>query len=447
MDKAKIQPLKGFRDFLPGEQKARQKVFGKIRAVFERYGFLPMSTPVLEYKEILAGKYGEEGDKLMYEFVDRGGREVAMRYDLTVPLARFIAQYKNELAMPFKRYQIDPVWRADKPQKGRWREFYQCDVDVAGSSSITADAEVIACLDAAMADLGIKDRVIRINNRKLLSGIMKEAGVEEKKAGAVIRILDKLERDGEQAVRGYLAGEGIQTETADKLFGLINQDLQDAKDLLSKFEGIDGAGELAELLEILLLMGVKNYQADMTLARGIDYYTGTIFEIVLPDAPDFGSVAGGGRYDNLLGMFLTSPNPSSRGGEKGEVPSRGGEKREVPAVGGSIGIDRLLSALEELELIKYDLVFDVLVANLDESLSSRYLEIAKKLREAGIKTDLYYESDKLEKQLKYADKKNIDYAVLVGTDEEAAGEAAVKNMKTGTQEKVKQSKLAEYLEK
>lgn len=418
MSKDITQPLKGFRDFLPAEQAERQKVFGKVRTVFEKYGFLPMSTPVLEYKELLAGKYGEEGDKLMYAFTDRGGREVVMRYDLTVPLKRFVKQNQGQLPLPFKRYQIDLVWRADKPQKGRYREFYQCDIDTVGTGSLFADAEVIACLDEVMESLGILDRVIKINNRELLTGIVKEAGVPAKKAGAVMRALDKLERDGQEAVRGYLKEEGIQDKSADRLFELLSQDFQDAKDFVARFEGIDGAGSLAEVLEILLDMNIRNYQVDLTLARGLDYYTGTIFEIVLPDAAEFGSVAGGGRYDKLLGL---------------------------PAVGGSIGVDRLLSALEELDLINYDLVFDVLVLNLEEELSEKYLELVQTLRKSGIKTDFYYEPDKLEKQLKYADKKNINYAVIIGSEEAKKAVAAVKNMKTGKQEEVGQEKLVGYL--
>lgn len=424
MDKSFIQPLKGFRDFLPGEAKARQEILNNIRSTFERYGFLPMETPALEYKEILAGKYGDEGEKLMYAFKDRGGRDVAMRYDLTVPLSRFIANYGNELPMPFKRYQIAPVWRADNPQKGRFREFTQCDVDVVGSDSIFADAEVIACFDAALRSFGVADTVIRINNRKFLNGLMNEAGVPAKKTMDAIRVLDKLEKIGEKEVRGQLASLGIQTKQADKLFELLAEDFQDAQDFVAKFEGIEGAGELAELVETLLDMGVKNYEVDFTLARGLDYYTGTIFEIRLPDAAEFGSVAGGGRYDNLLGML-------------------GG--KAIPAVGGSIGIDRLLASLEELELIKYDLISDVLVCNLDESLTEKYLAVVQDLRAAGIKTDYYYEPGKLDKQLKYANKKNINFAVLIGADEAKKGAVTVKNLASGKQEQIKQTKLINYL--
>lgn len=424
MNKDNIQPLKGFRDFLPAQAAGREEVFQKIRAVFQRYGFLPLETPALEYRELLAGKYGGEGEKLMYGFKDQGGRDVAMRYDLTVPLARVIAQYQNDLPLPFKRYQIAPVWRAENPQKGRFREFTQCDIDVVGSGSTFADAEVIACTDAALRELGVTDIVIRINDRKLLNGIMKEAGIPAKNTVAAIRTLDKLEKVGEKQVRGELASVGIQKNQADKLFELISQDIQDGKDFVARFEDIEGAGELAELVEILLDMGIKNYEVDLTLARGLDYYSGSVFEFRLPDAAQFGSVAGGGRYDNLVGMFFG---------------------RTVPAVGCSIGIDRLMGALEELELVKYDIISDVLVCNLDESLSEKYLQIVQALRNAGIKTDFYYESVKLDKQLKYADKKNINFAVLIGPDEEKKDEATVKNLATGKQERVKNKELVKFL--
>lgn len=438
------QTLKGFRDFGPSESGARAQIFEKVRVVFERYGFLPMETPALEYKEILAGKYGGEGEKLMYQFKDQGGRDVAMRYDLTVPLARFFAQYQNDLAIPFKRYQIAPVWRADRPQKGRFREFTQCDIDVVGSNSLFADAEVMACVNAALKELGIPEVLIKINNRKFLDGLMKEAGIETKKAANAIRILDKLEKTGEDGIRGELASIGIQTKQVDKLLEVLSADLQDTKDFISKFRDFEGAGELAEVLEILLDMGVKNYQVDLTLARGLDYYTGSIFEFVLPDAREFGSIAGGGRYDNLIGL-LNSPFPSLQ--KRG---ARGG----VPAVGCSIGIDRLLDALEELELIKYDLVSDVLVCNLDEKLTDKYLKVVQELRAAGIKTDFYYppagragEPAKLDKQLKYADKKNINFAVLIGEKEEKEGAVTVKNLATGKQEMIKQKDLIKILQK
>ena len=409
MSKKDLQTLKGFRDFLPGQALAREEVFKKIRAVFQKYGFLPLETPVLEYKEILSGKYGEESEKLMYQFKDRGERDVAMRYDLTVPLARVVAQYQNDLAMPFKRYQIAPVWRADNTQKGRYREFYQCDVDVIGSSSIIADAEVIAALAAALTELDLTEFIIRLNNRKLLDAILKNMGLAKGKIVEAIRAIDKLDKIGEEKVREDLALLGLGTEKRKELFEILNLGLEGADDIEKKLMDYEGAGELAQLVEILLDWGVKNFRIDLGLARGLDYYTGTIFEIILPDAPQYGSIAGGGRYDNL--------------------------------VGGSIGVDRLLSALEELELIKYDLVSDVLVCNLEEDLEEEYLRVVKDLRDANIKVDFYYTPDKLDKQLKYANKKNINFVVIIGPDEAKNAEATVKNLNTGKQKKLKQKGL------
>ncbi|OGE79845.1 MAG: histidine--tRNA ligase [Candidatus Doudnabacteria bacterium RIFCSPLOWO2_01_FULL_48_57] len=420
MSKKDLQTLKGFRDFLPGQALAREEVFKKIRAVFQKYGFLPLETPVLEYKEILSGKYGEESEKLMYQFKDRGERDVAMRYDLTVPLARVVAQYQNDLAMPFKRYQIAPVWRADNTQKGRYREFYQCDVDVIGSSSIIADAEVIAALAAALTELDLTEFIIRLNNRKLLDAILKNMGLAKGKIVEAIRAIDKLDKIGEEKVREDLALLGLGTEKRKELFEILNLGLEGADDIEKKLMDYEGAGELAQLVEILLDWGVKNFRIDLGLARGLDYYTGTIFEIILPDAPQYGSIAGGGRYDNLVGMFSGKP---------------------IPAVGGSIGVDRLLSALEELELIKYDLVSDVLVCNLEEDLEEEYLRVVKDLRDANIKVDFYYTPDKLDKQLKYANKKNINFVVIIGPDEAKNAEATVKNLNTGKQKKLKQKGL------
>jgi len=327
--------------------------------------------------------------------------------------------------MPFKRYQIAPVWRADNTQRGRFREFYQCDVDVVGSDSILADAEVIACLSEVLKSLGIQNAAIRINNRKYLDSGIVRAGVASANVKATLVALDKLEKIGRAGVEKELTDAGISKTERSKIFEFIEADF-------------DGTGELGILAENLQKLGVKNYKVDPTLARGLDYYTGTIFEITLTDAPEFGSIAAGGRYDNLIGMFLTSPNP---------LLNKERDKGEVPAVGGSIGVDRLLSAMEKLELLKFDLAFDVLVCNLEESLLETYLEISKVLRAAGIKTDLYYGPAKLVKQLKYADKKNIKFAIIIGQDEEKNNSATVKNLQTGKQESVKQKQIINEIKK
>lgn len=436
MKKINLQTLKGFRDFLPKAARGREELFNKIRSVFQKYGFLPLETPALEYKETLAGKYGVE-EKLMYSFRDAGGREVALRYDLTVPLARVVAEYANvvdyneQFAMPFKRYQIAPVWRAENPQRGRYREFTQCDVDVIGSSSITADADVIACIADVLRALDISDFVIRINNRKILDAILENSGIPKNRTVEAIRIIDKLEKIGVEKVREELALLGIRTKQQGELFELLNAGLEDPKDIEIKLQDYPGAGELAELVEILLEWGIKNYRVDLTLARGLDYYTGTIFEMIIPGAPQYGSIAGGGRYDNLVGMF-TSPNP---------LLNKERAKGEVPAVGGSLGIDRLVAVMEALDLVKYDWGSDVLVCNLEENLLEKYLQIVKSLRDTGLKTDFYYERVKLDKQLKYADKKNINFAVIIGQDEGKNNEVSIKNLITGKQETVKQKDL------
>ncbi|OFZ53802.1 MAG: histidine--tRNA ligase, partial [Bacteroidetes bacterium RIFCSPHIGHO2_02_FULL_44_7] len=338
----------------------------------------------------------------------------------TVPLARVIAQYQNDLPMPFKRYQIAPVWRADNPQKGRYREFYQCDVDVVGSDSLMADAEVMACLCKALEELGIMNYELRYNNRLSLEGFLQE----KKQFSDIVREIDKVDKIGQDEVLKNLIKKNIPNAAVVKVRKLFALGRGDEASRI--FEGYGSGFKLLKSFIVANGVNGDNVVFDPTLARGLDYYTGTIFEIVLPDAPQYGSIAGGGRYDNLVGMF---------------------SGKQIPAVGGSIGIDRLLSALEELEIIKYDLVSDVLVCNLDESLMEQYLNTAQQLREAGIKTDFYYETAKLDKQLKYADKKNINYAVIIGADEAKSGEATVKNLKTGKQERVKQKDLAKKLTK
>lgn len=414
MNKDNIQPLKGFRDFQPQDAFSRQEVFAKIRSSFMKYGFLPMETPALEYKEILTGKSGEDSDKLLYAFRDRGERDVAMRYDLTVPLARFYSNYQSDLPLPFKRFQIAPVWRADKPQKGRYREFTQCDVDVVGTSSVLSDAEVIACLADTLFSLGISDVLIKVNNRKVLNALIMQAGIPVEKSNDSIRIIDKLDKIGETGVRAELALSGLTQAMQDKLFALLKTDVRDMAE----------AKELIELSDLLKLMQVKNFQIDLSLARGFDYYTGTIFEIVMSNAPQYGSIAGGGRYDNLIGMFAG---------------------QQVPAVGGSIGIDRLMAAIAELDLLKFEMKSGVLICNLDRELETTYLKLAGDLRKDGIRVDLYYEHGRLEKQLKYAHKKNINYAVMIGTDEMKTNQITVKNLSTGKQTQLSQSDLSAFL--
>ena len=407
-----IEPrlLKGFRDYDPEEQSSREAAFSKIRSVFERFGFLPLSTPTLEYKDILMGKIGED-EKLIYSFKDNGERDVAMRYDLTVSLARYIAMNQGSLTLPFKRYQIGPVWRADNPQKGRLREFYQCDVDVVGSDSSLADAEVITCLCKALEELGITGYELRINDRRNFS-VFGENQVE------VTRSIDKMNKIGIDGVTDELQKKGLSGEVID----LAKQVMDGTADLPNRMD-------LEKLQNQIVALGVSesNIKIDQTIARGLDYYSSTVFEIVLKDKPEFGSITGGGRYDSLVDQF---------------------SEKSVPAVGGSIGIDRLFDAMKELDLIKFENPVKVLVTNWGEEFLETNLKIVSDLRANNINTEFYYEATpKLDKQLKYAEKKGIPFAVIIGADEMAKGEAQVKDLNARSQQSVALNDLAGYFPK
>ena len=423
----KIEPrtLKGFRDYGPKEQLARQQMFAKIQSVFERFGFLPLSTPVLEYKDILMGKYGEEGDRLLYSFKDNGDRDVAMRYDLTVPMARFVAQNQNKLAYPFKRYQIAPVWRGENTQKGRLREFYQCDIDIVGTESRTADAEVMACICLALEALGVTNYELRINDRRIFS-IFTGADQAE-----IIRAVDKLDKVGREGVLEELRNKGMSQDIMEKVEWFLNLAEGDPGKLGEQM--MEGQlkvvwDSMFALQSNLKTMGVEwaNIKFSPTTARGLDYYTSTVFEIVLKNAPEFGSVAGGGRYDGLVDTF---------------------SDKSLPAVGGSIGIDRLFAALESMNLIQSVPAIKALVVNQDESLQDDYLAFVTSLRRKGVNAELYYEAVKLDKQFKYADFKGIPFAVIMGQDEKNKGVVLVKNLETREQEEVSIDALTSYLTK
>ncbi len=401
----KIEPrlLKGFRDYGLTEQKARQEMFSKIQSVFERLGFLPLSTPVLEYKEILMGKYGDD-EKLVYSFKDNGDRDVAMRYDLTVPLARYVAQNQGQLTLPFKRYQIAPVWRADNPQKGRLREFYQCDVDAVGTDSPLADAEVIACVCQALEAVGVKNYKVRLNDRAGFAGLSPEA----------VRSIDKIDKIGL---------DGVVKEMEDK--GVSSAEIENAKLMLGESAKQNVPENIAKLIEMIQSFGVSaTVEFDPSIARGLDYYTGTVFEIYLSDKPEYGSICSGGRYDNLVDTF---------------------SKESLPAVGGSIGIDRLLQALDEMGETETATPIQALVLNLSENLQNKYISLANNLRTAGINVELYYSTAKLDKQFKYAESKNIPYAIIMGEEESSNDEVQLKDLVKREQETVKVSDLAEKL--
>jgi len=400
-----IQTLKGFRDFLPGEARKRQYVISALKQVFESFGFEPLETPVLEYEEILMGKYGEEGDKLMYRFEDNGGRRVAMRYDQTVPLSRVVAEYLNELPMPFKRYQIQNVWRAENTQKGRYREFMQCDIDTVGTTSPLADAEVIATAVKALEKLGFTNYKVLVNDRTIFEGLPQGA----------ITAIDKLKKIGE---------EGVYKELVDRK---VTKSPEEAKNLLQSITEKTPTENLGQILGQLELLGIKNVEYSPTLARGLDYYTELIFEIEIPEYP-VGSVCGGGRYDNLIGMFAG---------------------KQIPAVGFAFGFDRTIEAMEALNLFPEKVSnasAQVLVTIFNPELKQKSLEVSSRLRSNNINTELYLEEAKIEKQLKYADAKKIPYVIIVGPDEVEKDVVTVKNLKTREQTQVPLDELPKFFQ-
>ena len=422
---------KGFRDFLPEKKIVRQQVIENIRSVFETYGFMPLETPCLEYAETLEGKYGEEGDRLIYKFEDRGGRSVALRYDLTIPLCRVISMYP-ELVKPFKCYQIAPVWRADKPQKGRFREFYQCDIDIIGSASVLADAELISIMYRVLTRLGIDGFTIHINHRKLLNAIAVIAGIGEGGLAAFLRSLDKLDKAGKENVFDELKEKGFSSSSIERAFAIIEEAgagkshtdfLQKIRALTqASLDGEQGVSELMVIHEALQAQAIPEqcYCFDLSLARGLDYYTGPVFETRVK-TPGIGSITGGGRYDNLIGLFCKTP---------------------YPATGTSFGLERLITVLEEMAAKDArQSTTQVLVALFDKSLLSATLGIAHMLREAGINTELYFEADKLKKQLTYASNKSIPLVVILGSDEFNNGTVALRNMQLGQQEIIAQKDL------
>ncbi len=383
MQNIRPQTLKGFRDFLPGETRKRQYVINKLKAVFESFGFEPLETPALEYEEVLLGKYGEEGDKLMYRFEDNGGRKVALRYDQTVPLARVVTQYSNLLPIPFKRYQIQPVWRAENPQKGRFREFLQCDIDTVGSNSPMTDAEIIQAVIKSLENLGFTNFKVLVNDRNNFAGIEPSA----------IVTIDKLKKIGQEAVLEELKKKGLPTSS---LTEVLNKGLTE------------------KLKNITDIVNDSRVVFDSTLARGLDYYTGLIFEIEI-DGYEAGSVGGGGRYDNLIGMFAG---------------------RQIPAVGFAFGFDRLIEAMNQQNLFPKNLTTtQVLVTIFNPDLQNNSLEISSQLRSNNINTEVWLDpNSKLEKQLKYADQKGIPYVAIIGPEEAAKNVVTLKNLANKTQE-------------
>ena len=430
---------KGTRDFSPLEMAKRNYIFNTIKEVYALYGFQQIETPAMENLSTLMGKYGEEGDKLLFKILNSGDFlkgnllspadgssnalaakicEKGLRYDLTVPFARFVVQHREELALPFKRYQIQPVWRADRPQKGRYREFYQCDADVVGSDSLLNEVELLQIIDTVFTRFGVRV-CIKINNRKILSGIAEIIGQADKIVDITVAI-DKLDKIGLEAVNAELKENGIPAEAIEKLQPIINlkgsnsEKLSTMRSVLADSEiGLKGVEECEYIISKLGSLN-NQIELDLTLARGLNYYTGAIFEVKALDV-EIGSITGGGRYDNLTGIF--------------GMPGLSG-------VGISFGADRIFDVLNQLDLYPKDAVSTtkILFVNFGEKEMDYCLPIVNQLRAAGISTEIYPDSSKMKKQMSYANAKDIPYVAIVGETEMAEGKITLKNMATGEQQ-------------
>lgn len=413
MTQQNLQTLKGFRDFLPEVMIVRNEAIRRVKSVFEKYGFEELQTPSLEMQDVLLGKSGAEAEKLMYLFNDPGGRAVGMRYDLTVPLARLAGSHP-EITYPFKRYQIQPVWRAENTQKGRYREIYQCDVDTLGSNSPLADAEILAVIFDTLNILEFPEFMIKVNSRSVLYSAMEKAGVEKDKWLTVIQSIDKLDKKSEEDVQAELTEKGFGKEQIKSVFDALAQAKPD------EF--------LEKTMQHAVKLGVDtdSMKFDPHLARGLDYYTGPIFETVVTE-PKIGSITGGGRYDQLL-KTLGAP--------------------DMPAVGTTIGLDRAIDVIMDLALWKNTPVTqtDVLVTVFSPELEDKSLEVSKDLRANGLNTEVYLnDTVKLDKQLRYADKKGIKWLIVIGPEEAQKNTVILKNLESGHQEEVSIEKMLQEL--
>ncbi|MCP4478473.1 MAG: histidine--tRNA ligase [Planctomycetaceae bacterium] len=434
-----IQPrtLSGFRDFLPEMMIPREKLMETARRVYRSYGFVPIDTPTLELSEILCGKGSEETDRQMYRF-QHGKRDVAMRFDLTVPLARFVAQHHNELGMPFKRYHIGNVWRGERPQAGRFREFAQCDFDTIGTNSIASDIETVLVINDLIRAIGFEQFKIRLNNRKVLNGILEKANLAEHSV-AVLRALDKLPKIGPEKVRlEMLETTGAADSSIDQIL-MLSQISGTNREIIQQLGSLCAGNELAEqgreqladVIDATEALGLteNNLEIDVSIARGLDYYTGTIVETFLTDLPSFGSICSGGRYDNLAQLYT---------------------KQQLPGIGASLGLDRLLAAMQQLDLLpKTKTTAEVMIVQFDKSKLKEYLKLAADLRSQGIAVELYPESKKLNQQFKYADRRGARAVIIAGTDEFASGVVQVKWLADGTQTELplteNSTEIAEWL--
>ena len=450
MAPSNVQPARGTRDFLPADVRRREYVIRVVRDVYEQYGFEPLETPAFENIETLQGKYGEEGNRLIFKILKRGEHEssgeadLALRYDLTVPLARVVAQYQNELPKFFKRYQIQPVWRADRPARGRFREFYQCDIDAIGSTSLVVEADLLAAVSEIMTSLGFSDYRILLNDRSVLTGLLAVRGIPAHQHESALVALDKFDKIGEAGVASELASRGIESRTASDVIAMLRDiytlpmDGAPASAALAnaaKLESLRvflGDTEYAEAVERSAnIIGLTSSTPaaghvwlDPRLARGLSYYTGAIMELAVEG---IGSLGGGGRYDKLIGMFLG---------------------RDIPACGFSLGLERIIVVMTERKMFPGSVehgAADVMVTIWNDDSRADALGLAAEFRRAGLRADVYPEADKLGKQFKYASARSIPWVAILGDDERAQGNVSLKDLQSGEQHTVARGKAAQYV--
>ena len=437
MNKVQPKTLSGFMELLPNEQVLFNQMQDKIRASYEKFGFLPIDTPVIESSEVLLAKAGGETEKQLYNFT-KGDSNLTLRFDLTVPLAKYVAQYYGQITFPFRRYQIGKVYRGERAQRGRFREFYQCDIDIIGDGelNIINDAEIPAIMHETFKSLGLENFSIHINNRKILNGLFEAANVKEKSVD-IMRTIDKIDKIGKELVVAIFKDDyNMPDESIKTIVDFIEIDgTTDEK--INKLEnlGIDnelykkGVEELKEVVKHIRLFNVPDdyFEIDLSIARGLDYYTGTVYETFLNDYKSIGSICSGGRYNDLAGYYTD---------------------KELPGVGMSIGLTRLFFVLNDIGLIKADKksISDVLVVSMVEDLS-KSIEVANDLRSAGINTEIYFDNKKIKAKFKYADRLNIPCVIVIGEDEINSGLLTIKNMEEGTQEQLKIEDIIEKLKK
>ena len=435
------QPARGMRDFLPEDVRRRDYAVGIIREVYDRYGFEPLETPAAENIETLLGKYGAEGNKLVFKILKRGEHEatgqavLALRYDLTVPFARVVAEYQARLPKIFKRYQIQPVWRADRPARGRFREFYQCDIDAIGSTSVLVEVELLAAASEVLSRLGFGDFIVRVNDRRLLAALLTKAGVPVGSHDDALTALDKLDKIGADGVMKEFNARGIDAAVTARCMEVFASNTgANSADLLVRLERILGGSEATRTLSTIVSMSQStpasnHVQVDPSLARGLSYYTGAIMEITVPDLP--GSLGGGGRYDNLIGMFLGS---------------------EVPACGFSLGLERILVVMHERGMFPESVdrsSVDVVVAALDDTAQTAALDMATELRKAdGLRVDLYPDvAKKMDKIFKYVDQRRSRFIAIIGTDEMAAGTVTIRNVAMKSKETMARAEAVSFIQR